>query len=145
MKPWQQWAKILDRELDVETAKAPSPSEIHAKDHVLRVLKGCIELGKKLDGDLEVLAAVPEDRTSLESKILYDADKLDTLSVVGILRYIRRWYGRTSMDAILADIDNRWNGLVLPETRDLCQKDYEYIKDYFLRLKTELSAADREL
>lgn len=198
MKSWQQWAKILDRELDVETAKAPSPSEIHAKDHVLRVLKSCIQLGKKLDGDLEVLvaatylhdigrhytsaeahgelsarkalpvlerigfplekraavlhairvhdvAAVPEDRTSLESKILYDADKLDTLSVVGILRYIRRWYGRTSMDAILADIDNRWNGLALPETRDLCQKDYEYIKDYFLRLKTELSAADREL
>ena len=197
MKPWQQWAKILDRELDVETAKAPSPSEIHAKDHILRVLKGCIELGKKLDADLEVLvaatylhdlgrhyinaeahgelgaqkalpvlerigfppekraavlhairvhdvAAAPEDRTSLESKILYDADKLDTLSAVGILRYILRWYGRTSMDSILVDIDNRWNGLALPETRDLCQKDYEYIKDYFTRLKTELSVADRE-
>ena len=194
---WQKWIKVLDEELSIEMAKAPSPSEIHAKDHILRVLKWCIELGKKLEADLEVVvaaaylhdlgrhyinseahgglgaekalpvlerigfppekraavllaikvhdvAAIPEDRTSLESKILYDADKIDALGVVGILRYIRRLYGRISMDAILADLDDRWNGLALPETKELCRKDYEYIKDYFMRLKTALSTTDNE-
>jgi len=135
MKSWQQWAKFLDRELGAEKAlpvleRIGFPQEKRAAVlHAIRV---------------HDVAAAPEDRTSLESKILYDADKLDTLGVVGILRYIRRLYGRISMDAILADIEDRWNGLALPETRDLCQKEYEYIKDYFIRLKTALSTADNE-
>jgi uncharacterized protein len=83
----------------------------------------------------------PEDRTTLESKILYDADKIDTFGVVGILRYIRQFYGKKSIDFILDDIDARWNGLALPETRDLALNDYIYIKDYFAQLHEELECS----
>lgn len=182
---------MLENELAVEMQKAPSPSEVHARDHILRVLRRCIRLGEKLDADLEVLvaavylhdlgrhyiadkvhgalsaqkaepvlerinfprekrdavliairvhdvAASPGDRTTLESKILYDADKIDTLGVVGILRYIRHFYGKKPIDYMLDDIDARWEGLTLPETRTLALQDYKYIKDYFAQLKEEL-------
>jgi HD superfamily phosphodiesterase len=84
------------------------------------------------------VAATPADRTTLESKILYDADKIDTLGVVGVLRYIRNLYGKKPIDYIIDDIDARWEGLALPETRDIAQEDYKYIKDYFAQLKEEL-------
>ena len=188
---WQHWIPVLENELTVEMRKAPSPSEVHARDHVLRVLRRCIRLGEKLDADMEVLvtavylhdlgrhyiadkvhgalsaqkaepvleriqfpqekreavlhairvhdvSAFPEDRTTLESKILYDADKIDTLGVVGVLRYIRHYYGKKPIDYMLDDIDARWEGLTLPETRTLALQDYKYIKDYFAQLKEEL-------
>jgi HD superfamily phosphohydrolase YqeK len=190
---WQPWIPMLENELALEMQKAPSPSEVHARDHILRVLRRCIRLGEKLNADLEVLvaavylhdlgrhyiadkvhgalsaqkaepvlerinfpqekrdtvlhairvhdvAAHPEDRTTLESKILYDADKIDTLGVVGVLRYIRHYYGKKPIDYMLEDIDARWEGLTLPETRSLALQDYEYIKDYFAQLKEELGA-----
>lgn len=188
---WQHWIPVLEKELAVEMEKAPSPSEVHAKDHILRVLKRCIRLGEKLGADLEILlaavylhdlgrhyindkihgalsaqkaapvlerinfplekreavlhairvhdiSATPEERITLESKILYDADKIDTLGVVGVLRYIRHFYGRKSIDYVLDDIDARWEGLTLPETRTLALQDYKYIKGYFEQLKEEL-------
>jgi HD superfamily phosphodiesterase len=188
---WQRWIPVLENELAVEMQKAPSISEVHARDHVLRVLRRCLRLGEKLDADMEVLvtavylhdlgrhyiadkvhgalsaqkaepvlerirfpqekraavlhairvhdvSASPEDRTSLESKILYDADKIDTLGVVGVLRYIRHYYGKKPIDYMLDDIDARWEGLTLPETRTLALQDYKYIKDYFAQLKEEL-------
>jgi HD superfamily phosphodiesterase len=188
---WQRWIPVLETELAVEMQKAPSPSEVHAKDHVLRVLRRCIRLGEKMAADMEVLVAAvylhdlgrhyiadkvhgalsaqkaepvlkriqfpqekrtavlhairvhdisssPEDRTTLESKILYDADKIDTLGVVGVLRYIRHFYGKKPIDYMLDDIDARWEGLTLSETRTLALKDYEYIKAYFTQLKQEL-------
>ena len=188
---WQQWIPMLEEELAVEMAKAPAPSEVHAEDHVLRVLARCIRLGEKLSADLEVLvaavylhdlgrhyiddkahgalsavkaepvlerigfpeekrdavlhairvhdvSATPEERTTIESKILYDADKIDTLGVVGILRYIRHFYGKKPIDYVLHDIDTRWEGLALQETRHLALEDYEYIKDYFTHLRKEL-------
>jgi HD superfamily phosphodiesterase len=54
---WQRWIPKLERELAIEMQKAPAPSEVHAEDHVLRVLKRCIRLGEKLGADLEVLVA----------------------------------------------------------------------------------------
>jgi len=188
---WQHWIPVLENELAIETQKAPSPSEVHAKDHVLRVLGRCIRLGEKLDADLEVLvaavylhdlgrhyiddkahgalssvkaepvlerinfpqekkgavlhairvhdvSATPEDRTTLESKILYDADKIDTLGVMGVMRCILHFYGKKPIDYILDDIDARWEGLALPETRSLALQDYKYIKGYFIKLKEEL-------
>jgi HD superfamily phosphodiesterase len=188
---WQHWVPVLEKELAVEMEKAPSPSEVHARDHVLRVLGRCIRLGEELGADLEILVAAvylhdlgrhyiddkvhgalsalkaepvlerihfppesrnpvlhairvhdvgarPEDRTTLESRILYDADKIDTLGVVGILRYIRHFYGKKPIDYVLDDIDARWEGLALPETRNLALQDYRYIKEYFTRLKEEL-------
>jgi 5'-deoxynucleotidase YfbR-like HD superfamily hydrolase len=86
------------------------------------------------------VAATPKDRTTLESKILYDADKVDTLGVVGVLRYIRHFYGKKPIDYVLDDIDARWEGLALPETRNLALQDYSYIRDYFAQLKEELGS-----
>ena len=190
---WRHWIPVLENELAAEMQKAPSPSEVHARDHILRVLKRCIRLGEKLKADMEVLVTAvylhdlgrhyiadkvhgalsaqkaepvlerilfpkkkrdavlhairvhdvsssPEDRTSLESKILYDADKIDTLGVVGVLRYIRHFYGKKPIDYMLDDIDARWEGLTLPETRTLALEDYKYIKGYFTQLKEELGA-----
>jgi len=188
---WQHWIPVLENELAVEMQKVPSPSEVHARDHILRVLRRCVRLGEKLDADLEVLVAAaylhdlgrhyiadkvhgalsaqkaepvlerihfpkekratvlhairvhdvgasPEDRTTLESKILYDADKIDTLGVVGVLRYIRHFYGKKPIAYMIDDIDARWKGLALSETRTLALQDYKYIKDYFAQLKEEL-------
>lgn len=188
---WQSWIPILETELDLEMSRAPSPSEVHAKDHILRVLQRCIRLGERLHADLEILVAAvylhdlgrhyindkahgalsaqksepvlqridfpplkraavlhairvhdvnaaPEDRSTIESKILYDADKIDTLGVIGVLRYIRHFYGKKPIDFMLDDIDARWNGLALVETREYFRADYNYIKDYFKRLKNEL-------
>jgi len=190
-KNWQHWIPVLEKELAVEMQKAPSPSEVHAKDHILRVLRRGILLGQRLRADLETLVAAvylhdlgrhyiddkahgalsalkaepvldrikfpedkrnavlhairaydvratPEDRTTLESKILYDADKIDTLGVVGVLRYIRHFYRKKPIDYMLDDIDARWEVLALPETRDLALQDYTYIKNYFAQLKEEL-------
>jgi 5'-deoxynucleotidase YfbR-like HD superfamily hydrolase len=192
---WRRWIPVLENELALEMEMAPSPSEVHARDHILRVLRRCLRLGEKLNADLEVLvaavylhdlgrhyiadkvhgalsaqkaepvlerinfpqekreavllairvhdvAARPEDRTTLESKILYDADKIDTLGVVGVLRYIRHYYGKKPIDYMLEDIDARWEGLTLPETRSLALQDYQYIKDYFAQLKQELGLED---
>jgi HD superfamily phosphodiesterase len=188
---WQDWIPVLEMELAVEMQMAPSPSEVHAKDHILRVLRRCIRLGEKLGVDLEILvvalylhdlgrhyiddkahgalsalkaepvlerihfphekreavlhtirvhdvSATSEDRITLESKILYDADKIDTLGVVGILRYIRHFYGRKPTAYVLDDIDARWEGLALDETRNLALQDYNYIKSFFTQLKEEL-------
>ncbi len=189
---WQKWIPVLEAELAVETQKAPHPSEAHAKDHILRVLRRCITLGQKLKADPEVLVAAaclhdlgwhyldeaamhgvlsakkaepvlerinfptekrdavlhairmhdtstsPEYRTTLESKILYDADKLDMFGVVGVLRFIRQVYGEWSIDAILKNLQTRWEGLAFLETRDVAFKDFKYVKDYFVRLKHEL-------
>ena len=63
--------------------------------------------------------ASPKARTSIESKILYD--------VVGVLRYIRHFYGKKPIEFVLNDIDARWEGLSLPETRNLARQDYNYI------------------
>jgi HD superfamily phosphodiesterase len=189
---WQKWIPLLEKELEVEIQKAPSPSEAHGKDHIFRVLRRCIVLEKRLDADLEVLFAAaylhdlgwhyleeaglhgelgaqkaepvlerisfptgkrsavlraiavhdtgipPEDRTTLESKILYDADKLDMFGVIGIFRYLRRVYGKWSIDDILNNLKTRWEGLSFAETRELALKDFEYVRDYFMRLKNEL-------
>jgi HD superfamily phosphohydrolase YqeK len=83
-----------------------------------------------------------DDRSTLEAKILYDADKLDTFGVVGVTRYVRRWYGVESIDFILADIGIRWDQLGLPQTRELARADYLYARDFFVRLRrdTEMPA-----
>jgi len=86
------------------------------------------------------VSATPQDRKTLEARILYDCDKLETVGVIGILRYIVHYYGKASIDYMLEDIDARWNGLSLPETRAYALEDYEYIKNYFKRLKKELDA-----
>ncbi|MGD0231345.1 MAG: HD domain-containing protein [Syntrophorhabdales bacterium] len=84
------------------------------------------------------VSAKPAERTTIESKILYDADKMDAMGVIGVLRYIRQIYGKRSIDFILEDIELRWQGFALPATRRLALKDYEYVRRYFTQLKQEL-------
>jgi HD superfamily phosphodiesterase len=84
------------------------------------------------------VSATSQDRKTVEARILYDCDKLETVGVIGILRYIVHYYGNASIDYMLEDIDARWNGLNLPETREYALEDYEYIKNYFERLKQAL-------
>jgi HD superfamily phosphodiesterase len=84
------------------------------------------------------VSASPQDRKTVEARILYDCDKLETMGVIGVLRYIIHFYGKASIDYMLEDIDARWNGLCLPETRAYAIEDYKYIKNYFKRLKQEL-------
>ena len=43
---------------------------------------------------------------------------------------------------MLEDIEARWNGLSLAETRELALTDYAFIKDYFQRLKKELQEVE---
>lgn len=74
----------------------------------------------------------------MESKIFYYSDRIYIIGVVGVLRFIRQVYGEWSIDTILKNLQTRWEGLAFPETRDVALKDYEYVKDYFLRLKHEL-------
>jgi HD superfamily phosphohydrolase YqeK len=76
-----------------------------------------------------------EDRHTVESRILYDADKTESFGVLGVLRYIIILYERRPIDYMLADLDKRWNGLCLPETKALSKPDYEYTRDYFQKLK----------
>jgi HD superfamily phosphodiesterase len=83
----------------------------------------------------------PEQRDTIESQILYDADKMETLGVIGILRYILALYRTKSIDFILEDIEQRWGGFALPETRKLANDDYEYIKQFFRQLKKETNAS----
>lgn len=78
------------------------------------------------------------DRHTLESRILYDADKTESFGVLGILRYIRFLYGRKPVDYILQDVDRRWNGICLSETRSLVKADYDYTRRYFQELKQAL-------
>jgi HD superfamily phosphodiesterase len=48
---------VLKREVVIEMEKASTLSEVHGLDHVLRVLKRCINLREKLNTDFEVLVA----------------------------------------------------------------------------------------
>jgi HD superfamily phosphodiesterase len=75
-----------------------------------------------------------KDRNTLESRILYDADKSESFGVIGILRYILILYKRRPVDYILEDLEKRWNGLCLPETKALAKSDYEYTRNYFQEL-----------
>lgn len=80
-----------------------------------------------------------KDRDSLESKILFDADKLDSFGVIGVVRNILYYYNKKTVDYILEDLDSKWKGLSLDKTREYAKKDYEYTKSFFAHLKQELS------
>ena len=189
---WEKWIPRLEKEVEKSLLQAnPGNREGHDLDHMRRVWRTCLQLGKRLKADLEILVAgaflhdlgihqklSPEhgalsaelaepvlerirfpaekrtktlhairvhditfsdqDRSTLESKILYDADKTDTFGVMGVLRYIIILYGKMPIDFILQDIERRWDGLCLPETKSLVRPDYEYARDYFQKLEHRL-------
>ena len=81
----------------------------------------------------------PADRQTIESRILYEADKIDAFGVVGVMRYIVIFHGKKPVEFILEDLEMRWKGLTLPEIRRLAKKDYDYIVDFFQRLQQALA------
>lgn len=79
------------------------------------------------------------ERESIESRILFDADKLDAFGAVGILRHINFYYNKgTSIDEILKMLEKRWNGITLEESKEIGKQDFEYVRDFFITLKKEL-------
>ena len=80
-----------------------------------------------------------KDRNTLESRILYDADKSESFGVIGILRYIVILYNRQPVDYMLEDLEKRWNGLCLPETKAYAKSDYEYTRNYLQKLKRAMN------
>jgi uncharacterized protein len=84
-----------------------------------------------------------QERSSLEARVLYDADKLDAFGAVGVTRsllfYTRR--GKTLTETIAIVKENlplRFRTLELPETRAYAQELLEYALGFFDRLEEEL-------
>jgi HD superfamily phosphodiesterase len=81
----------------------------------------------------------PEKRLLLEAKILYDVDKIDAFGVMGVYRHVLFVNaGRMKLEDVIPLLEKRWNGLMLPESREVAKADYEYIVDFFRELKKEL-------
>lgn len=75
-----------------------------------------------------------EERESMESKILYDADKMDTFGVVGVWRIITFYYNKgTGIEEILEMLEKRWEGLALEESRKIAKRDFDYVYDFFVK------------
>lgn len=82
----------------------------------------------------------PEDRKSIESKILYDADKLDAFGYIGILRYIQFYYSNgMPIDEILKMMKKRWNGVYMKESKQLGKPNFDLTYNFFVKLKEELN------
>lgn len=76
----------------------------------------------------------PSARTSVESRILYDADKMDCFGRVGLDRWIKHMRkNNLDLDYVLNDLDERWRGLHFDETRVLAKKDFDYVKKNLLK------------
>lgn len=78
------------------------------------------------------------DRTTLESKILFDSDKLDSFGTIGVVRNILVYYGKENIDFILEELEDKWNELSLDQTRKYAKDQYTYIEEFFLNLKREI-------
>ncbi len=84
-----------------------------------------------------------EKRKLLESKILYDADKIDAFGVVGVYRHVLFLEdGRIKIEEVLDLLEKRWDGLSLPESKEIAKDDYEYIVNFFKKLLVELGVEE---
>ncbi|MBU0762549.1 MAG: HD domain-containing protein [Candidatus Altiarchaeota archaeon] len=78
-------------------------------------------------------------RKTIESKILYDSDKIDAFGAVGVYRHILfTIQGRIRISGVVPKLKERYRGLSLPESKKAAKKDYEYTVDYFKKLTKEL-------
>lgn len=117
--------------------------ELHGEksaEHAADVLKRIDFPDDKREAVLRAISAHdyqtdPNERDSLEAKILYDADKLDAFGEVGIKRFTEKYLiekrVKMSIPEILESIGRRWDTLMLPETRELARNDYEKVKKHF--------------
>ena len=83
------------------------------------------------------------ERTTPESKILYDADKMDAFGAVGIQRHILFiQQGRMRLEEVLPALKKRYDGLSLKESKKVAKKDYENIVDHFHRLVEDMDQTE---
>lgn len=81
----------------------------------------------------------PAKRKSIESIVLYDADKMDAFGAVGVYRHILFVEaGRIKMSEVIPLLEKRWKGLALKESRMVAKRDYEYIVNFFKTLQKGL-------
>ena len=81
-----------------------------------------------------------KSRKSIEAKILSDADRIDSLGVIGIMRHLFKYYANgTSIPDILEMIDKRWESIVLEPCREAAHKEYAVIRSYFEALNEKQS------
>ncbi len=85
-----------------------------------------------------------EARTSVYAKILYDADKLDAFGKVGIQRHITFYLNKgKTVKEILEMMEKRWEGLSIPESKEVGRKDYELTRRYFINLGKKQNRLNR--
>ena len=82
-------------------------------------------------------------KRSIEAKILYDCDKLDSFGAIGVFRYLdifikRGWGIKKIADYVTKDLDDRFNHLHTERAKNLAKPSYLYTKRYFERLGEEL-------
>ncbi|MCL5010843.1 MAG: HD domain-containing protein [Patescibacteria group bacterium] len=83
------------------------------------------------------------ERQSLESKVLYDADKTDVFGPIGVFRYLvfNTARGKTlkeTADYALENIKLKYKRLELGQTKNVMKNKYNYVINYFLDLKKEI-------
>ena len=85
----------------------------------------------------------PEKRPTMESKLLYDADKLDVFGAIGVSRFLifNALRGKTlneTLDYALDNLPLRFERLELEQTKKIAESEYKYALDYFNKLKQEI-------
>jgi len=86
----------------------------------------------------------PSDkRTTQESKVLYDADKLDMFGAVGVSRYLifyamRNKTLKETVEYALKNLPLRFNRLEFDKTKKFAEPNFEFALQYFKKLKQEI-------
>lgn len=80
-----------------------------------------------------------EKRKTLESKILYDSDKIDVYGPIGIYRIITFWKARKKnkryiIDYALRALPRKYKMLHLEQSKKIAKKDYMYSMNFFRAL-----------
>ena len=91
---------------------------------------------------------VYREAIGLESQILFDADNLDALGVKGIYRYITIYSlrGRSFdyiKDEVPKNVKSRFENLTFEESKEIGKCDYEIIRNFFEKLKSESYSDDK--
>jgi uncharacterized protein len=81
----------------------------------------------------------PSERDTIEAKILYDADKLDSFGKIGIERHNKFFLEKCktpqeeleTLEKIFESLKGRWNGLGLEESKKVAKDDFDLIYTHF--------------